>query len=385
MARLMVREPLSEGPATLFASTIVFLRGDLDVPSRRIADAFGITEANVNTIRSRGSAALGDPGLELLLRPETALTHSAAVERYGIRPVGTTRSPRRPSVNMEAAAAELAATVAVYKASQEYLRGAQALHSMRERIGYPRHPRFLRLIARLHAARCWFFCHSGFGVSALREAALAVPLLNYLYVDSRDPATLCEMRDCYLAASNASLLRRRPATARLLLEKAGQISERLNNPPGWEWVRQQATACFQLEETDMADRLYRRTAELSSGVDAAANGFPGRRHLLLLHPAGWEEMADHLRETAARTGSSNLEYSVQLHWTAAAGISADSAADNRRALELLDGVPARLFHSFGHQATVNHLLRLTSRLNLPPPARARWVRFAMYENAFRDH
>lgn len=375
---------MSEGPATRLASSIVFLRGQLGVPSRRIADAFGITEANVNTIRSRGSAALGDPGLELLLRPETALTHRAAIERYGIRPLGTSRSPARPSVNMEAAAEELAATVAVHKGSHEYLRGAEALHSMRERIGYPRHPRFLWLMARLHAARCWFFCHSGFGVSALREAALSVPLFDYLHADSRDPAALREMRDCYLAASNASLLRRRPATARLLLEKAGQISERLNSPAGWEWVRQQATVCFQSEETEMAGRLYRRTAELSSRSDAAANGFPGRRHLLLLQPASWEEMAEELRETAARAGTSNLEYSVQLHWTAAAGISADSTAENRRALELLEGAATPLLHSFGHQATVNHLLRLTSRLNLPPPARARWVRFAMYENAFRD-
>ena len=231
------------------------MRGEFEVPSRRVADAFGITEANVNTIRSLGSAALGDPELELLLRSEKALTHSAAIERYGIRPMGTTRSPTRPSLNMEAAAAELAATVAVHKASHEYLRGAQALRSMRERIGYSRHPRFLWLIARLHTARCWFFCHSGFGVSALREAALDVPLFNYLHADSGDPTALHELRDCHLAASNASLLRRRPGTARVLLEKAGQISERLNEPAGWEWVRQQATACFQLEEAEMADRF----------------------------------------------------------------------------------------------------------------------------------
>ncbi len=108
MARLMVRQPICQGPATPFASVIVFLRTDLDVPSRRIADAFGITEVNVNTIRSRGTAVVGDPGLELLLRPETALTYSAAVERYVIRLAGTTPSRAGPSPNRETTAAELA-------------------------------------------------------------------------------------------------------------------------------------------------------------------------------------------------------------------------------------------------------------------------------------
>jgi len=41
MARFLIRQPLSSGPATLFASTIVFLRGELGVPSARIADAQG--------------------------------------------------------------------------------------------------------------------------------------------------------------------------------------------------------------------------------------------------------------------------------------------------------------------------------------------------------
>lgn len=322
MARLRVRQPLSEGPATLFASSIVFLRSGLDVPSRRIADAFGITESNVNTIRSRGCSTIGDPGLGLLLRPESALAYRDAVERYGIRPAATNLPPTRPSPNLETTAAELARTIAAHKASHEYLAAAQSLATLRERIGYPRQSGFLWLIARLHAERCWFFCHSGFGVSALRAAALAVPLLNYLYVESGNKGALQEMRGCYLAASNASLLRRRPHTARLLLEKAKQVSDRLNEPPGWEWVRQQGTASFQLDETDIAERLYRRTAELSCDFDPATTGFPGRRHLLLLDPSGWEEMRNTLQETGMRAGTGSLEFSVQLHWTAAAAISA---------------------------------------------------------------
>lgn len=384
MARLMVRQPLSEGPATLFASSIVFLRSGLDVPSRRIADAFGITEANVNTIRSRGCSTIGDPGLDLLLRPESALAYRDAVERYGIRPTATNLPATRRSPNLETTAAGLARTIAAHKASHEYLAGAQSLGALRERIGYPRQSGFLWLIARLHAERCWFFCHSGFGVSALRAAVLAVPLLNYLYIETGDREALRHMRECYLAASNASLLRRRPYTARLLLEKAKQVSDRLNDPPGWEWIRQQATACFQLDEIGIAERLYRRTADLSSQSDPAATGFPGRRHLLLLDPTGWEEMGDVIEETGVRAGTGSLEFSVQLHWTAAAAICAGGPAAGLRALELLDQAPSPLFGSFGHQATVNHLLRLTSRLSLPPPARARWVRFVMYENAFRD-
>jgi hypothetical protein len=384
MARVLIRQPLSSGPATLFASTIVFLRGELGVPSARIADAFGISLANVNTIRSRGNSELGDPGLDFLLHPEAPSGGHSFADRYGIRLLSKNQQPPTEDPNLDAIGEEFTRTVAAHKNSRDFLAGARALGSLRERIGYPRNPRFLRLIAQIHAMRCWFFGHSGFGASALREASLAIPMLNHLRTSSGDSSLLREMRGCYIAASNASLLRRRPQTARMLLEKARQVSDTLNENPDWEWIRQQGTGCLQLNDIHQARQLYRRTMQLASSLDPASEGFPGRRHLSLIEPVDWEQTVEEVRETERRMGRHSLEFSVRLHWTVAAGICLDDSNLNRQALDLLDQVPTPLFVSFGHQATVSHLLRLTSRLNLPHTARVRWARFLMYENAFRN-
>jgi hypothetical protein len=384
MARLLIRQPLSSGPATLFASTIVFLRSEFGVPSARIADAFGISLANVNTIRSRGNSELGDPGLDFLLHPEATSGGRSFADRYGIRLSSRNQEPPIEAPNLEGIAEEFTRTVAVHKSSRDFLAGARALGILREHIGYPRNPRFFRLIAQIHAMRCWFFGHSGFGASALREAALAIPMLNHLHATSGDSSVLREMRDCYIAASNASLLRRRPETARMLLEKARQVSEGLNESPNSEWFRQQGTGCLQLNDIDQARQFYRRTLQLTNAHDSAREGFPGRRHLSLLEPMDWEETVDEVHETERRMGRHSLEFSVRLHWTVASGICLDDSKLNRQALDLLDQVPTPLFVSFGHQATVSYLLRLTSRLNLPHSARIRWARFLMYENAFRN-
>jgi hypothetical protein len=384
MGHLVIPQPFTSRSITVFATSIVYLRRELNVPSARIAEAFGTSESNVNTIRSRGSGVLGDPGLDLLLRPEASRGSPSFAARYGIR----RRIPHKPasggSRNLERTEAEFDRIVTAHRADYDFLAGARALRGMRERIGYPQRWGFLRLVARIHAMRSWFFSHSGFGASSLREAALGVPLLDYLYARSGDSSLLREIRSCYVAASNASLLRRHPATARLLLEKARQVSESLGSGPDWEWIRQQGTACFQSGDPDEARRLYRLTAEMAEPGDAPSNGFPGRRHLSLLQRVDWDEAVSDLDCTERRMGRHSLEYSVQLNWTAAAGIASDDAVLNRRALEMAGQAPVELFASLGHQATVSHLLRLTGLLNLPPSSRTPWMRFLMYENAFRD-
>jgi hypothetical protein len=127
MARLLIRQPLSSGPATLFASTIVFLRGELGVPSARIADAFGISLANVNTIRSRGNSELGDPGLDFLLHPEAPSGGHSFADRYGIRLPSKNEQPPTEAPNLDAIGEEFTRTVAAHKNSRDFLAGACAL------------------------------------------------------------------------------------------------------------------------------------------------------------------------------------------------------------------------------------------------------------------
>ncbi len=376
--------PFGPGQATRFAPAIIFLRSGLHVSSRRVADAFGTSTTNVDTIRCRGASVVGDPGIESLLDPSAAIAAAGFSARYGFRPMLRNRPLPEQSVRLDALELDIKAAFERHARGYDYVGGAQALRELSEKAGYPRHPRFLRLIARVHGARCWFFSHAGLSVSAMREAALAVPLMYFLHRQTGDLSLLRQMHDCYIATANACMLRRRPAAGSLLLEKARQLSEFLALPNNWEWLRLQGNVRFLLNDLEEATRNYRRTLEVTRDKEDGFNGFPGQRHLALIQPTDWNEQTALLWRTGANVGKASLEYSVQLHWTVAAGLVADNAAVNEAAYQLLDDAPTTIFGSFGHQATINQLLRLTEKLSLDQRDRSNWVRFLMYENAQRD-
>jgi hypothetical protein len=70
------------------------------------------------------------------------------------------------------------------------------------------------------------------------------------------------------------------------------------------------------------------------------------------------------------------------HWTAACGLSTDSQAANILALELIEENQAKL-ERYGHQATISKLLPIA--LELPQRKRPMWIRFALYQNAYRSN
>jgi hypothetical protein len=61
MSRNSIVRPIDCQPATVFASSILFLRNNLRLPIQRIARAFGFSNTNVSTILSRGARMIGDP------------------------------------------------------------------------------------------------------------------------------------------------------------------------------------------------------------------------------------------------------------------------------------------------------------------------------------
>ena len=130
-----------------------------------------------------------------------------------------------------------------------------------------------------------------------------------------------------------------------------------------------------------AEGFFRKVAETG---EPATEGFPGSRHLGLIQPADGEECAAQLAVTAAGSGKNSLAYAVHMHWTVAAGLASQVQAWRDTARGMLDTVAESTLARFGHQATVNHLLRSTPKLRLAQEQVPAWVTFALYENAYKD-
>jgi hypothetical protein len=142
--------PFCLGGATLFfAPAIIFLRSGLHISSRRLADVFGISTANVDTIRFRGVSPAGDPGIESLLDPAEATAAPAFYTLYGLRSVLRNRPLPKESVSLDTLEHDVGETFTHYARAYDYVGGAQALLQPSEKAGYPRRLGSLRVIARV--------------------------------------------------------------------------------------------------------------------------------------------------------------------------------------------------------------------------------------------
>jgi hypothetical protein len=103
----------------------------------------------------------------------------------------------------------------------------------------------------------------------------------------------------------------------------------------------------------------------------------------LLGSLNWDGATEVLATARQSFGPESLEASMALHWTAACGVSTDSASTIQQAVDLISAAPAPAAH-FGHQLTVRQLLTITPELGLYAGLRRAWVRRTLYENAFRN-
>lgn len=161
MSHFSIMRPIESQPATVFSPAISFLRNTLKLPIRQIADALQISETNVGTILSRGATAMGDPGIERLLNPDAAISSMGFCAIYGIRPRASRRALPEATPNLDELAVESNLCLSRHRRAYDFIGGAAALLRIRERIGHPRHPRFILLLARIHAMRCWLLAHVG--------------------------------------------------------------------------------------------------------------------------------------------------------------------------------------------------------------------------------
>jgi hypothetical protein len=146
-------------------------------------------------------------------------------------------------------------------------------------------------------------------------------------------------------------------------------------------------ANFQLWNPEEARRSFEKSMvwmeklkEAGAPVDLLMTG---TRHINLIAPINWDGALEMLSAAEKVFGKDSLEYSMNVHWTAACGLATDSRTAHHRAFEIMKkNIPTA--QRFGHQATIATLLSITPDLRLSDADRYEWVRHALYENAFRN-
>jgi hypothetical protein len=291
---------------------------------------------------------------------------------------------RPEALDPDLIAENIAGIASTNAAQYRFLRGIRELRKLRPHLGRPRAVHRMRLHAQLHRQVAWFFTHSGWSRSSIAEANTAFELAADLYRRTHSQDDLTLLADAALIASNAYLICYDSVRARHCLHLARQATETCKERPGSEYYRQLATATLQ-ENDDGAARKYFKIAGQVMGergcADAAEVLMASTRQESLLTPVDWDAAQEMCAAVRQRFSLGSIELAIGVNWTAACGFSTDSPSVNLQAQALIEGNCEHASH-FGHQATVATLLRYVPAL--PQSLRRDFVRFALYQNAYRD-
>jgi hypothetical protein len=268
-----------------------------------------------------------------------------------------------------------------------------AIRILRERIpkviraqqGLP-----LRVKTLLFAELAWYQGHAGYAASCLDAASVAMQSAKDGFSSSfADPYFLHQYSAAALTASLALELSHRPQQAIWYLNEAAAAERAATGDVGSETRRQLATAYLM-----MGDRYDQQTkkafdqaqkAALRSAADELTLEMTGQRQARLLEPiSGWDDANQLAVKTREQFGYCSLQHRMAVNWAAAVGLLLETSPVTYEAIDRLLPVSANDLQ-FGHQATVTELLRLTPDLNLTGKRLNRWVRFLLYENAFRKY
>jgi hypothetical protein len=283
--------------------------------------------------------------------------------------------------------ARIAAVVAHYRKTYQFIEGAAAIRRLREKIGFTGQARRIRLLAYLHQLESWFLVHTGRTRSALSHADRAMQLSRIAYHDSEDVMDLRRLIEAGLIASQACLLRGEPLWSKKILGVIAGAGEKAGQEMGSDFYRQEGILYFQKGRFDLARSSFERSARQTEKVhptpDALTLAMTSTRHTNLFQPIQWDKAQELVRLAKRKYGTASLEYSMCVHWAAACGLATGSSSARKTALELLN-FPRSLPPEFGHQATISKLLRISADLPLPAADRCEWITMVLYENAFRN-
>jgi hypothetical protein len=371
-------------PMGQLAPAMVWLRQQAEVPIGRLAVAFGITPNYVRQLLYRGRQIGRDQAA-----PGAHVISACNTRQLGFRreedSEGASEARDR---NIDALRERSDHIYRTLSTGSGFLEGARQLKGLQQFIGFPSTHAWMRLRSELHQRRAWFLVHTGHVSSAIEEAELAIASANYASRQARygrdARADLKIVMDAALIASHANLLRQTPHEALGWLEDVEDASEAGGLRVGSDYYRQRGVYLFQIGEDTAAHRYFDKSREImeelrETGTEAELR-YTGPRHSYLLRQ-DWTAAVTLVLD--AQRDLSELHASVATHWAVAAGLSTDSPQIQIDALSLLHRTP-QPGADFGHQRTLRFLFERTPELGLDLAARRRWVRYALYVNAYRN-
>lgn len=383
-------------PLPGFGPSIALLLS-VGLPAKSIAELFGTTPSYVYVLahrdrksRSRGSVFRlegniipfgGAPDDKQLVATKTGL---------GIRPeengVEFTRGKAAKLSWLENRVDEI---VSKGRSSYRFQEAARALEALKPYIGYPSETERLRVTAKLHQHLAWFYSHGGFSASSIEEATRSIRLYQVVYHNTADPDALRELGGSCLIRSNSCLMQGLTIQAQETIDFGIGATHAAGVALNSEFYQQSGVALFQTRrDDDAAKEMFRRATETTPDTDVKNKAMTLRMasdRFLNLIAAPFPRMDDELillNDARGVYGKDSLETIMCRHWGAACGLSTDSPSANLLALELIEQNKDKLT-AYGHQATISKLLPIA--LDLPQHKRPMWIRFALYQNAFRNN
>jgi hypothetical protein len=379
------------------SSAVAWLR-DHDLPVKRIADILKIEKGHVRQLGFRGQWRIRRADvsgfLESPLLPPADPFGPVPDElrrKLGVRPAMDSwtatlyRRERQKLGDLEERVEQLGTE---FWSGVRYGLGIHQLRQLLIEIGRPARYERIRLLARIRQLMAETYAHAGWSLSAINEALTSLLLSRTAYHESSDPHDLEQFAKTALLVSQSYLLRQEPHSAAYYLNCHRDARSRIGAALGGEYFRQRGVVAFQFRDDEEA----RRNFSLAMVVLADTVEYGrlkarhevlniGTRQMNLLAPVdvdGSFELLDYMQKTLP---PADIHISMNVNWAVACAFSTDSPTAHQNGIRVLDQY-RQASVGFGHQATVALLLGLTPAL--PEKIRPEWVRYALYQNTFRD-
>ena len=199
-----------------FSSAAAWLR-DHDVPAKRIAELFHITETHARQLVFRGQWRIGQPNIPAVLenpfRPPADPFGPVADDlrdRLSIRPridswtVTLDKAERRGLDDLEALVEELGVA---FWSGVRHGTGLARLRAMLQYIGRPAHFRRIRILARLRYLLAETYTHAGYSSTAIEQALTSMLLSKAAFDEGSEALDLERFGNVALLISQSYLLR----------------------------------------------------------------------------------------------------------------------------------------------------------------------------------
>jgi len=383
-------------PARLsgFAPAIARLQA-LGVPAQRIGELFGADTGYIHVLshrarKQRSKKQSSDGTLQISAVSDLSDDYViAAKEELGLRSESEDRielTPKRLR-NLEWLESRMVEIADRGRSSYQYLPAIKALRELKPQIGFPSDVGRIRIAAKLHQHLAWFYTHSGLANSSVAEANRSIRLYEILYHETRDKDALRELGGSCLIRSNSRLSDGSGEVALGSLKLSEQVTLAADIALNSEYFQQRGVALFQTRQDDAAKKMFERARATTPDTDvkhASMTLKMSSDRFLNLIASPFPKLESELSLLADATafyGPDSLEAVMCAHWAAACALCTDSKSAHLTALDLIEQNQSKILR-FAHQATIAKLLPLA--LELPSSKRLMWVRFSLYQNAFRS-